>query len=144
MVESHLDDIWEIECRAHAFPWKESLIRQLNSRGACHYTLVVHGNVAGYFYAQNIVGEVTLLNLAVDPMLHGQGYGERLIRFLLDHCEARQAESVWLEVRESNLAAYALYLKVGFHEVDRRIDYYPADRGREDALIMSCHFVPFG
>jgi len=45
---------------------------------------------------------------------------------------------VWLEVRESNERARALYLREGFAEAGRRRDYYPAPQGRrEDALLMT-------
>ena len=47
---------------------------------------------------------------------------------------------LWLEVRESNHNAYQLYLAAGFNEVDRRIGYYPAENGREDAIMM-CYIV---
>ncbi|MDW6003083.1 ribosomal protein S18-alanine N-acetyltransferase [Vibrio mangrovi] len=137
MSPEHLDQIYQIECRAHQFPWKESIIRSIDSRGACHHTLLIDGRVGGYFYAQNIVGEVTLLNIALDPVWHGQGFGRQLLDFFLAFCERQSAESVWLEVRESNLPAYTLYLNSGFNEVDRRLGYYPTENGREDAIIMS-------
>lgn len=44
---------------------------------------------------------------------------------------------VLLEVRESNTAAIALYESSGFHELGVRRDYYPADDGREDAIILA-------
>ncbi|CAM3496286.1 ribosomal-protein-alanine N-acetyltransferase [Vibrio aerogenes CECT 7868] len=140
-VESrHLARIIAIESRAHQFPWKDAMLQNLEGRGAFNFALLVNDEVIGYFYAQNIVGEVTLLNIAVDPDYQGKRYGERLMRYFLDYCEVQKAESVWLEVRESNLSAYALYLKFDFHEVDRRVGYYPARQGREDALIMSYFF----
>ena len=64
---SYLDAVWSIEQQAHSYPWAESLVRDVSSRGACHHVMLVDGKVVGYFYAQNIVGEVTLLNIAVDP-----------------------------------------------------------------------------
>ena len=96
--------------------------------------------VVGYFYAQNIVGEVTLLNIAVDPAQQGRGYGKQLIESFLIMCEQLKAESAWLEVRESNTRAANLYEAVGFNEVDRRVNYYPTATGKEDAIIMSYIF----
>lgn len=140
MTRLHLDAIWNIECVAHTHPWSRSMIQDIDSRGACHHVLLVDNKVAGYFYAQNIVGEMTLLNIAVDPVSQGRGYGRKLMEHLLHYCESVRAESIWLEVRESNHAAYSLYSDIGFHEVDRRRDYYPAAKGREDAIIMSYLF----
>ncbi|MFM2588915.1 ribosomal protein S18-alanine N-acetyltransferase [Vibrio sp. TBV020] len=140
LSESHLDSVFSIETRAHTHPWSQTLIRDINSRGACHHVLMKDDKVVGYFYAQNIVGEVTLLNIAVDPNEQGKGYGKQLIEGFLTMCEQAKAESAWLEVRESNIRAAGLYEAVGFNEVDRRINYYPTQTGKEDAIIMSYIF----
>ena len=42
-----------------------------------------------------------------------------------------------LEVRQSNLAAQALYRTMGFEETGRRPDYYASSSGREHAILMS-------
>lgn len=140
LAEEHLDQVWNIEQQAHTHPWKESMVRNLSSRGACHFAMLLDEQVIGYFYAQNIVGEVSLLNIAVAPKVQGNGYGKQLTEFFLLQCEQRQAESAWLEVRESNVRAFDLYQKLGFNEIDRRIDYYPTTKGKEDAIIMSYYF----
>ncbi len=138
--EQHLDSVWRIEQAAHSHPWSETMIRDLNSRGACHHTMIVNDEIVGYFFAQNIVGEVTLLNIAVDPKEQGKGYGKALIEHFLNVCEKAKAESAWLEVRESNHNAFGLYEWIGFNEVDRRRNYYPSKQGKEDAIIMSYIF----
>lgn len=141
MQTEHLQAIWHIECRAHSHPWAESLVRDLSSRGACHQVMLVEQQVVGYFYAQNIVGEVTLLNIAIDPAQQGKGYGKQLLEHFIEQSEQQQAESAWLEVRESNQRAFQLYQQAGFNEIDRRINYYPAANGKsEDAIIMSYLF----
>ncbi|HCE2220934.1 TPA: ribosomal protein S18-alanine N-acetyltransferase [Vibrio parahaemolyticus] len=142
MCSEHVEQVWLIEQQAHSHPWAESLVRDLSSRGACHHVMVEDGSVVGYFYAQNIVGEVTLLNIAVAPALQGKGYGQKLLDAFLNHCEQAKADSAWLEVRESNHPAIHIYQQAGFNEVDRRYDYYPAKtgNGKEDAIIMSYLF----
>ncbi len=140
LAELHLDQVEAIEQRAHSHPWSSGMIRDVNSRGACHHVLVDNEQVVGYFYAQNIVGEVTLLNIAVDPQHQGKGYGKRLVKAFIEMCENLNAESAWLEVRESNVTAFGLYEAIGFNEVDRRVNYYPSANGKEDAIIMSYIF----
>ena len=44
---------------------------------------------------------------------------------------------VFLEVRQSNNPARALYEDEGFNELGNRRDYYPNGDGREDALIFA-------
>ncbi|ENM5882021.1 ribosomal protein S18-alanine N-acetyltransferase [Vibrio metoecus] len=142
MQSEHLDTVWRIERVAHSHPWKESMVRDLNSRGARHQVMLVDEQVVGYFYAQNIVGEVTLLNIAIDPAMQGKGYGKQLLDHFIAQCEQQNAESAWLEVRESNQRAFHLYQQTGFNEIDRRINYYPAANGKsEDAIIMSYLFL---
>ena len=141
LAETHLESVYSIEIQAHTHPWTETMIRDVTSRGACHHVLIDDDKVVGYFYAQNIIGEVTLLNIAVDPTLQGKGYGKQLIESFLALCEQRKAESAWLEVRESNTRAAHLYESVGFNEVDRRRNYYPTTEGKEDAIIMSYIFL---
>lgn len=140
LTNAHLDSVYSIENQAHTHPWSETMIRDVTSRGACHHVLMDDDKVVGYFYAQNIVGEVTLLNIAVDPAQQGKGYGKQLIESFLTMCEQVKAESAWLEVRESNTRAANLYEAAGFNEVDRRVNYYPTATGKEDAIIMSYIF----
>jgi ribosomal-protein-alanine N-acetyltransferase len=45
-------------------------------------------------------------------------------------------EALYLEVRPSNTRAVNLYERLGFEGIALRRDYYPADQGREDALVM--------
>lgn len=140
LVDIYLQDVWRIEQASHSHPWSQTMINDVFSRGACHHVLLCDEKVAGYFYAQNIVGEVTLLNVAVDPEKQGRGLGRELIGHFLEMCELAKADSAWLEVRESNHKARSLYESLGFNEVDRRFNYYPSKKGKEDAVIMSYLF----
>ena len=45
-------------------------------------------------------------------------------------------DTIYLEVRESNEAAYQFYLKNGFEEYGRRAKYYKDPI--EDAILMFC------
>ncbi|MDN3609114.1 ribosomal protein S18-alanine N-acetyltransferase [Vibrio ostreicida] len=136
----HLSDICRIEKVAHTHPWSDSLLVNVDSRGACHRVLLKQGRVIGYYYAQHVVGEVTLLNIAIDPEYQGKGYGKVLLAVFLEMCVDLKAESAWLEVRQSNVTACSIYESAGFNEVDRRRNYYPTSTGKEDAIIMSQFF----
>ncbi|MDX1303266.1 ribosomal protein S18-alanine N-acetyltransferase [Photobacterium sp.] len=133
----HHDDVWRIEQAAHAFPWAESLIRTPPNKIAANFVLLADTKVIGYCFGQNVAGEATLLNIAIDPACQGKGYGKVLLEGFIEALQARNAEEIWLEVRASNTRAYQLYEAIGFNEINRRVGYYPADNGREDALIMT-------
>ncbi|MDH3342249.1 MAG: ribosomal-protein-alanine N-acetyltransferase, partial [Gammaproteobacteria bacterium] len=51
-------------------------------------------------------------------------------------------DMILLEVRRSNQCAIDLYDSEGFHELGVRKDYYPADDGREDAIIYAKYLTP--
>jgi len=45
-------------------------------------------------------------------------------------------------VRPTNARAILLYDSMGFNEFGRRPNYYPAKKGREDALVMAIELLP--
>ncbi|MBY5949255.1 ribosomal protein S18-alanine N-acetyltransferase [Photobacterium rosenbergii] len=137
LAPHHLDDVWRIEQAAHAFPWAESLIRKEPNKLALNCGLEIDGQLVGYCFGQLVAGEATLLNIAIDPACQGKGYGKILLEGFIELVGQQKGEEVWLEVRESNTRAYQLYESLGFNEINRREGYYPADNGREDALIMT-------
>jgi ribosomal-protein-alanine N-acetyltransferase len=81
--------------------------------------------------------EMHLLNVTVSPDHQRQGFGRWLMQVLMARAVAAGSQSVWLEVRQSNRAAIALYNALGFVTLRQRKDYYPAANGqRENAWVM--------
>jgi ribosomal protein S18 acetylase RimI-like enzyme len=79
-------------------------------------------------------GESTLENMAVAEPWQRQGIGRRLLSSGLLWCRAHASESVFLEVRESNRGAIALYERAGFSALGKRPQYYCEPN--EDGLQM--------
>ncbi len=90
--------------------------------------------IAGYVVAHDAAGEGEILNLAVAPARHRRGIGRALVTQVLAVLGARGVSEVFLEVRESNAGARALYGALGFAEVGRRTRYYR--RPGEDAVVL--------
>ena len=96
----------------------------------------IDGQIAGFLVSHEAyAGDITapaereLLNVAVSPRFRRLGIATDLIRHQLKH------QAVYfLEVRESNIAAQALYRKLGFVEVARRSQYYESPT--ETAIVM--------
>ena len=108
-----LDAVLAIEVEAYTFPW---------TRGN-----FIDALAAGY-----------IARALVAPGQQGRGHARRLLAYLYRQCATFGAAAVWLEVRESNARARALYISEGFAEAGRRRDYYPAPQGRhEDAILMT-------
>lgn len=92
------------------------------------------GQVAGYLVARQMADEGEILNVGVDPACRRHGVGKALVSAGLDRLRALGARQVFLEVRESNVAARALYNRFSFAEVSRRAKYYR--RPVEDAILL--------
>ena len=91
--------------------------------------------VLGYGGFWLIVDEAHICTLAVHPDWRGQGLGELLLVYLIDHATALNAAVATLEVRTSNLVAQCLYREYGFEVVGLRKGYYSDNH--ENALIMT-------
>ncbi|MEK8086616.1 ribosomal protein S18-alanine N-acetyltransferase [Aquabacterium sp. A3] len=94
------------------------------------------GQIVAVCVAMDGFDEVHLLNIAVARAWHGQGLARALLAILEARCHDRQAARIWLEVRPSNVRARALYTQLGYESVGLRKQYYPAEQGREDAIVM--------
>jgi ribosomal-protein-alanine N-acetyltransferase len=86
------------------------------------------------FLVANHVGrEWEVENVIVKSTFRRKGAGTALLNELLTRARSTNSESVFLEVRESNQAARALYLKWGFEPAGRRRGYYR--NPPEDAIL---------
>ena len=128
---------WQIETRAHAFPWSEQTFASNQGDRDLNLQLSVDGEMAAFAITQIVLDEATLFNIAVDPAFQRRGLGRALLEQVIDEVEKRGVVTLWLEVRASNVAAIALYESLGFNEATIRRNYYPTVDGREDAIIMA-------
>lgn len=142
MREDDLDAVMAIEVRAYPFPWTLGILRDCLRAGHPAWVLLREEQVIGYFLMSLAAGEGHVLNVCVAPEQRGQGHGRRLLRAILQLARGHVAERVFLEVRPSNTGAIALYFDMGFNEIGRRPRYYPANDGREDALVMAIELLP--
>ncbi len=137
MTELRLDEVVAIERRAYGHPWTRGNFADSLRSGYQAQLLCAGDTLLGYFVAMQGVDEVHLLNITVDPMYHRQGWGRVMLDALSLWARAQGAQWLWLEVRTSNQRAQQVYLRYGYRRVGERKSYYPADRGREDAIVMS-------
>ena len=95
--------------------------------------------LAGFVIARVMDREWEIENIAVAGPARRRGLGTRLLGELLDRARGRGADAVFLEVRESNRAARALYEKWAFLESGRRPRYYKDPE--EDAILYRLGFT---
>jgi ribosomal-protein-alanine N-acetyltransferase len=132
--------IYEIESRAYEHGWSEGILKDCIRVDYLCWTVWLDGQIVGYGIISAAVGEAHLLNLAVDPGFQRRGIGRKVLRFLMDVAQQQRAETMFLEVRDSNSAAIALYQDEGFNQIGVRNNYYPKDGGHEDAIMMARSF----
>lgn len=90
--------------------------------------------ITGFIVMHVIAGECEIENIGVALEHRRTGIGRTLVLAAVEAAKSRGCTSVWLEVRESNLAARQLYKAAGFQQVSRRRAYYRDPQ--EDALVL--------
>lgn len=136
MAEADLERIIRIERAAYPYPWSLGNFRDCLQAGYSCWVAEVDGELMGYSVLMAAAGEGHLLNCCVSPPWQGLGYGRLLMAHLIATARGHGVECIYLDVRPSNLPALRLYQRLGFEGIALRRDYYPADQGREDALVM--------
>ncbi|ART83008.1 ribosomal-protein-alanine N-acetyltransferase [Oceanisphaera profunda] len=146
LTPEDLDAMQHLEQSAHSHPWTRQTLA--SSFGQRYFTgslwtadpaagSEVESTLVGYFIADGVLDESTLMNICVAPAAQGQGLGRQLLDLYLAACAERGITQHWLEVRASNLKAQALYLSADYQEYSQRPDYYPTATGWEDAVLMA-------
>ena len=104
---------------------------------SCRLLLVAESNrsaeILGFLVAHHIPPEWELENIAITQASQRTGLGNQLFSALLREATHSNSDAVFLEVRESNVAARGFYEKAGFHEMGRRKSYYT--NPQEDAIV---------
>lgn len=118
-------------------PWTESSFEEAFAGGVTF--LVAEGvaepaEVIGYILAHHAAGEGEILSLGVAPHIQRRGVGRALVAAIVAALGGVGVGEIFLEVRESNGAARALYAGFGFREVGRRARYYR--QPVEDAVVL--------
>lgn len=132
-----IGDIARIERACFADPWSEESFRRILGGHAAIFQVMVmlpENEVVGYIIAFAVGRDAELLNVAVDPKHRGQGLAGQMLDAVLIRLGGSGVRTAFLEVRESNRGARALYMSRGFREIGRRRNYYR--RPVEDALVM--------
>lgn len=132
-----LDQVMTIERQSFKTPWSMASFKaELKKKYGINLVADYQKEIKGYLVAWKIDHEMHIANLAVSKLWQRNGIATNLLRKLeLDY---NDVEWMGLEVRESNMAARALYQKLGFIHAGVRKDYY-ADEG-EDAVLMVKEF----
>jgi ribosomal-protein-alanine N-acetyltransferase len=132
-----VEDVTAIERGAFSDPWSPGSFRALFGNPLVEFAVAedtITGRLLGYVVAWFVVDEAELANLAVAESARRSGIGARLLDHALAAAARRKTRVVFLEVRESNVEAQALYASRQFVVAGRRAKYYR--KPLEDALVL--------
>ena len=107
------------------------------------YYLLAHepgGDLLGYAGLAAAGPDADVQTVAVAPQAQGRGVGRALVEALVAEAARRGAAGMLLEVRADNVAAIALYTRLGFERIAVRRRYY--EPGGIDAHVMRLRPLP--
>lgn len=132
----HVSAAAEIEKLCFSEPWSEASLMMLAEGGyGTGIACVEDGTLVAYAGMVSVLDEGEIVNVATHPDYRRRGYARAVIDAILTLARERGVVALTLEVRESNVAARALYESAGFSTVGMRAGFY--SHPREDAVIMT-------
>ncbi|MCI5724704.1 ribosomal protein S18-alanine N-acetyltransferase [Fusobacterium sp.] len=141
-VESYeiLKQIFELEKKIflESFYSEESLIEMYNNPDIYKiYVYLEEKEVLAYLLVMDSIDCYEILKIAVDNNYRRMGYA----KFLLEEIVIKEKvkKDIFLEVRESNIAAINFYKKNRFNQISIRKNYYKDNN--ENAIIMKLEVI---
>lgn len=136
--EMHSDDLDEVlkieqQCFTNYWNHKQFLYELHDNEFAFLYVLLKDEKIIGFIDFWITFEQCQLAQIAIAKSYQGKGYSSKLMELMIKKAEAHMAESISLEVRVSNVVAFALYKKFNFIEMNKREGYY---NDGEDAIVM--------
>lgn len=129
-----------IEEACHSFPWTVKTMQSCLTGRYYNAGIVLEDELVGFYVAEQVGPDHTLMDICVAPSYQGKGFAKQLMAHLMEQAHALGAENCFLEVRESNQNAIALYEQFDFTEIGMRKNYYPTKEGNEHAILMARSF----
>ncbi|BAJ03385.1 ribosomal protein S18-alanine N-acetyltransferase [Shewanella violacea] len=121
---------------AHTHPMSLGTIQSCFGHLYSTFGLEIEGRLVGFAILHQIFEDATLMDICVDPSEQGRGYGQMLLQAVITDAAQSKAETLFLEVRSSSLAARHMYAKYDFKESGIRKGYYKTESANEDAILM--------
>lgn len=133
---SHLNQIEAIEkTLEHRNLSYDSIKKDLENENTYYLVAIdtTTNNIVGYIGCEVLVDHADITAVATDKDYLKQGIASTLLNTLEKHLQEKQIESIFLEVRTSNMPAINLYTKLKYNKISTRAKYYD---NLEDANIM--------
>lgn len=137
MKKEHLD-VLIAELKEYDEFWNEKiLIDEFQNENSEYFVLMDDGKILGFAGLWFNIDEAHIMNIAVKKVYRKNGFGTKLLEFLIVKAKEKNKICITLEVRDDNIPAILLYEKFNFEKIGTRKKYYNAEN---DALIMTKTF----
>ena len=133
-----IDAIVRVENACFSTPWSiDAMKHEICENKLADFMIACdeEDNIVGYIGIWTLLDECQINKIAVIPEKRKNGIGKTILNHVLEFTRDIGVKNWYLEVRESNKAAQALYRSAGFSSVGTRKNYYinPV----EDAVLMN-------
>ena len=128
-----------LHAASFAHSWSAAEFEALRSSKAAVGSAAVDSRadaLRGFALSRIAADEAEVLTIAVHSAFRNRGIGRALLTDNLSRLAASHVQSLFLEVERANLAAIALYARMGFHEVGQRRGYYQKPDGSTAAALV--------
>ena len=136
MTQNDCEQVAAIEAVSFSMPWSLKAFTDTVEKDNFRYFVAEEaGEILGYCGFLFVLDEAEIPNVCVKSSARKQGVGKKMMNELIEEAKKLGISTLFLEVRESNAAARALYKSLGFAEDGIRKNFY--EQPVEHAILMS-------
>lgn len=136
MTKEDCEQVASIEAVSFSMPWsKKAFTETVEKQNFRYYVAENDGEILGYCGFLYVLDEAEIPNVCVKASARQKGVGKQMMTVLIDEARKLGIAVLYLEVRESNMAARKLYEGLGFEENGIRKNFY--EQPAENAVLMS-------
>ena len=136
MTRNDCEQVAAIEAASFSVPWSlRAFTDTVEKENFRYFVAEEAGEILGYCGFLFVLDEAEIPNVCVKASARQQGVGKRMMTVLAEEAKKLDITTLFLEVRESNVAARTLYKSLGFEEDGIRKNFY--EQPVENAVLMS-------
>ena len=135
MTEEDVAAVAALEAENFSRPWSyDAFFQTLSDENYIVMIAKDRDALLGYCVLLCTGEEADITNVCTVPAARGKGVATEMLTALMEEGKSRGVAEFFLEVREGNVPARALYTKLGFEEIGLRKNYY--EEPKEHAVLM--------
>ncbi|MBP3594211.1 MAG: ribosomal protein S18-alanine N-acetyltransferase [Lachnospiraceae bacterium] len=136
MTKEDCVQVAAIEATSFSVPWSlKAFTETVEKENFRYFVAEEEGEIIGYCGFLFVLDEAEIPNVCVKSSARKRGVGKQMMSVLMEEAKKLGMAVLYLEVRESNTPARALYKSLGFEENGIRKNFY--EHPVEHAVLMS-------